>query len=203
MPSIPAFCDNCGTVFNSGLFCENAINVTLSQNRSGPCPNCGGWGHVPSGLFNFIGGTIQILSAPERTIAEFTFLTQIIRNAKAKKQSSEEVAAQIRKDLPGLTELANLLPKNRGELYGFLAVVLAVITLLTQSCQSTPNISIGVSQVVEQTILNASAAKQKLPIPPQLKKKVGRNGPCPCGSGKKFKKCCGLKTNGDSGAASR
>jgi preprotein translocase subunit SecA len=22
-------------------------------------------------------------------------------------------------------------------------------------------------------------------------KKVGRNAPCPCGSGKKFKKCCG------------
>ncbi|MBI3600630.1 MAG: SEC-C domain-containing protein [Nitrospinae bacterium] len=22
--------------------------------------------------------------------------------------------------------------------------------------------------------------------------KVGRNAPCPCGSGKKFKKCCGL-----------
>jgi preprotein translocase subunit SecA len=23
--------------------------------------------------------------------------------------------------------------------------------------------------------------------------KVGRNDPCPCGSGKKYKKCCGLK----------
>ncbi|MCK4727443.1 MAG: SEC-C domain-containing protein, partial [Desulfobacterales bacterium] len=23
------------------------------------------------------------------------------------------------------------------------------------------------------------------------KKKVGRNQPCPCGSGKKYKKCCG------------
>jgi preprotein translocase subunit SecA len=23
-------------------------------------------------------------------------------------------------------------------------------------------------------------------------KKVGRNDPCPCGSGKKFKKCCGV-----------
>ncbi|MDQ3960483.1 MAG: SEC-C metal-binding domain-containing protein [Pseudomonadota bacterium] len=23
------------------------------------------------------------------------------------------------------------------------------------------------------------------------RQKVGRNGPCPCGSGKKFKKCCG------------
>ncbi|MBC7238419.1 MAG: SEC-C domain-containing protein, partial [Chloroflexi bacterium] len=26
-----------------------------------------------------------------------------------------------------------------------------------------------------------------------LKKKVGRNDPCPCGSGKKYKKCCMLK----------
>ncbi|MCZ2154947.1 MAG: SEC-C domain-containing protein [Bryobacterales bacterium] len=24
--------------------------------------------------------------------------------------------------------------------------------------------------------------------------KVGRNDPCPCGSGKKFKKCCGAAT---------
>ncbi len=27
--------------------------------------------------------------------------------------------------------------------------------------------------------------------PATVKKKVGRNDPCPCGSGKKFKKCCG------------
>ena len=26
-------------------------------------------------------------------------------------------------------------------------------------------------------------------------KKVGPNDPCPCGSGKKYKKCCGLKEN--------
>ena len=26
---------------------------------------------------------------------------------------------------------------------------------------------------------------------PELTQKVGRNDPCPCGSGKKFKKCCG------------
>jgi SEC-C motif domain protein len=27
--------------------------------------------------------------------------------------------------------------------------------------------------------------------PPRISQKVGRNEPCPCGSGKKFKKCCG------------
>ncbi len=29
------------------------------------------------------------------------------------------------------------------------------------------------------------------PQPPLRKEKTGRNDPCPCGSGKKFKKCCG------------
>jgi preprotein translocase subunit SecA len=27
--------------------------------------------------------------------------------------------------------------------------------------------------------------------PLEVGKKVGRNAPCPCGSGKKYKKCCG------------
>ena len=27
--------------------------------------------------------------------------------------------------------------------------------------------------------------------PVRVEKKVGRNEPCPCGSGKKYKKCCG------------
>jgi SWIM/SEC-C metal-binding protein len=29
------------------------------------------------------------------------------------------------------------------------------------------------------------------PIPVTAAPKIGRNDPCPCGSGKKFKKCCG------------
>ena len=28
--------------------------------------------------------------------------------------------------------------------------------------------------------------------PRKVTKKVGRNDPCPCGSGKKYKKCCGM-----------
>ena len=33
--------------------------------------------------------------------------------------------------------------------------------------------------------------KAKEPLPPRALRKVGRNAPCPCGSGKKYKKCCG------------
>jgi hypothetical protein len=31
-----------------------------------------------------------------------------------------------------------------------------------------------------------------LPAPPRGTGRIGRNDPCPCGSGKKFKKCCGV-----------
>jgi len=37
------------------------------------------------------------------------------------------------------------------------------------------------------------ASKKPVVVPtsaPIRKEKVGRNDPCPCGSGKKFKKCC-------------
>jgi uncharacterized protein len=34
---------------------------------------------------------------------------------------------------------------------------------------------------------NASTFRRSMP-------KVGRNDPCPCGSGKKFKQCCGRTT---------
>jgi preprotein translocase subunit SecA len=50
-----------------------------------------------------------------------------------------------------------------------------------------------------RSAMSPDAAEQRsgLPRPPAAKKKggkvgkVGRNEPCPCGSGKKYKKCCG------------
>lgn len=30
------------------------------------------------------------------------------------------------------------------------------------------------------------------PVKPATSGKINRNAPCPCGSGKKYKKCCGL-----------
>jgi preprotein translocase subunit SecA len=35
------------------------------------------------------------------------------------------------------------------------------------------------------------AAEKQAPPVKRETRKVGRNEPCPCGSGKKYKKCCG------------
>ncbi|MBQ1389970.1 MAG: preprotein translocase subunit SecA [Clostridia bacterium] len=40
-----------------------------------------------------------------------------------------------------------------------------------------------------------SSNSSEAPQPKKVTKKVGRNDPCPCGSGKKYKKCCGMKEN--------
>jgi uncharacterized protein YecA (UPF0149 family) len=32
---------------------------------------------------------------------------------------------------------------------------------------------------------------------PAVSQKIGRNDPCPCGSGKKYKKCCGMNGSVD------
>jgi preprotein translocase subunit SecA len=40
----------------------------------------------------------------------------------------------------------------------------------------------------------ASQGEQKVKQIRLEQPKVGRNDPCPCGSGKKYKKCCGKDT---------
>ena len=190
MPMLPAFCDTCGTVFGSGIVADNATNITFSGNRSGPCPKCGGMGRIPDGVFNFIGNTIEILRAPARTVAELTHLAEILREAQEKSQTKGEVSARIEKELPSLASLSKLLPENRAELYGFLAVVLAAVQLFTQSPQlPATNVTINTTQVISQVLAPQPAATAATNA--KSGPKVGRNEPCPCGSGKKYKKCCG------------
>ncbi len=44
----------------------------------------------------------------------------------------------------------------------------------------------------EQVMKPAEAGSDAAVEPRKVKDKVGRNDPCPCGSGKKYKKCCGM-----------
>jgi preprotein translocase subunit SecA len=42
-----------------------------------------------------------------------------------------------------------------------------------------------------QTAEGPDGPRQPAKVPVKVGQKVGRNDPCPCGSGKKYKKCCG------------
>ncbi len=47
--------------------------------------------------------------------------------------------------------------------------------------------------VARPPIPPAVSVQDPLPLPEPTTRRVGRNDPCPCGSGKKFKKCCGSR----------
>ena len=51
-------------------------------------------------------------------------------------------------------------------------------------------------QVAEPTSATHGNAEPERKAPKRAEAKVGRNDPCPCGSGKKYKNCCGKVTNG-------
>lgn len=149
---MPAFCDTCATAFNSGIFVENSMNLSFTGNKAGPCPSCGGMGHIPDGVFNFINNTIEVLSAPERTILELTRFAQILREAKAKTETREQVVSRIEQEVPALSSLGNLLPKNRSDLYAFITIVLAAISLFNQTLPTQNSTTIIVTQVIQQVI---------------------------------------------------
>jgi preprotein translocase subunit SecA len=58
---------------------------------------------------------------------------------------------------------------------------------------SEPESLEDIQQPKEQNLVfsgSGEAPQKKKPVRRQARK-VGRNAPCPCGSGKKYKKCCG------------
>ena len=50
-------------------------------------------------------------------------------------------------------------------------------------------------QVAKETAAAGASDGTSKPAPKRVGKKIGMNDPCPCGSGKKYKKCCYLKAD--------
>ena len=189
---VPAVCDNCGTIFPSSFEVSNSTNISFSGCGAGPCPVCGGMGHIPDGVYNFLGNTIEFLSGPSRSIAELERLAALLERAKTSNASSQAVAKEIDESIPELSSIKDWLPKNRSELYAFIALLLSALSLMINQSDSGEPSKVEVNTVINNVYQQAPEA-QVAPSPEKPKKqktKVGRNEPCPCGSGKKFKKCC-------------
>ena len=53
-------------------------------------------------------------------------------------------------------------------------------------------LNLGFASAEESDIQKASRERSQKQQPLRSEDKIGRNDPCPCGSGKKYKKCCGV-----------
>ena len=185
MPVMPAYCDNCGAAFNSGFFLDNCTNVTLSGIQSGPCPRCGSMGSVPDGVFNVIGGVIERISLLRDNEEILTKASEILTNALEVRASAQEVAQEIRRETPQISNLADVLPKTRVELYAFLSlIVLIIATILSNTDEYSDD------ELLEKAIERSMQPEYYIPYEPP--KPQSRNSECSCGSGKRYKHCCGV-----------
>ncbi|MCC8256646.1 SEC-C metal-binding domain-containing protein [Vibrio campbellii] len=199
MPVIPAFCDNCGTPFPSGIFAENCLQMTMTGNRSGPCPKCGGMGSVPDGVFNVLGNAIEIINAPSKTIEQLQRYAQVLDEAKEQRLSREEVKQKINEEVPEFSSVSQYLPKSRSELYAFLALIVSILAYVTPLMMSDD----GMSESDVESLINNSV--QQMLMQQEIERlsrenkelkgfefsKPSRNSDCSCGSTKKYKNCCG------------
>lgn len=131
MPMIPAVCDRCGTFFPSGIAVENASNVSLRNNKSGPCPNCGGLGSVLDGTFDARGNVLSLISGPDITVLHLQRLRDILEAGEKKGRSPSAVAKQIEREIPALKSVAHFV-RNQGKktnLVDVAGLVLAAIAI--------------------------------------------------------------------------
>ena len=162
------------------------LNVSDDAPVSRRCPACGGRGRVLGGTYEFADSAIKFLQGPERTRSELEKLAGIFRAARERGARVEEVKAEVEREAPELSSLADMLPKNRNELYAFITMIVAVLALMLQAMDAGETPQVEVNQVIEQTVVQTAPAQDG-----RLGQKVGRNDPCPCGSGHKFKRCHG------------
>ncbi|MFA0367838.1 SEC-C metal-binding domain-containing protein [Vibrio cyclitrophicus] len=192
MPALPAFCDDCGTAFPSGFFFENCAHISMSGNKSGPCPKCGGMGSIPDGVFNIMGDVIKIIDAPRKTIEQLSRYVKVLHDARSQGLPREEVKRKIEEDIPELSSIVSFLPKTRTELYAFIAVLISIFTYLKED-PKPQDINIMINSAIEQTMsqqqdIHPIANENK----PEIKfERPSRNDSCSCGSGVKYKYCCG------------
>ena len=168
MPVIPAICDNCGTLFDSGFHFENARNVKLSGNKASPCPNCGGIGSVPDGLYNFLDGSIELITGPKKTVNNLSRLANYIKEAKEAGKDSEEIKNDLARDFEEFNSIKDYLPKSRTELYAFLTVLIMLINLIVDSAKKQKiEVTTGLSKEEVQEFVDDS-------IDQSLNKELGK-----------------------------
>ncbi len=81
-----------------------------------------------------------------------------------------------------------------------------LVAYKTQGHETFQNMMAGVRHEIVHTIYHVGIVKQEKPREKErvpAGDKIGRNDPCPCGSGKKYKKCCGKEGQGQASVSTR
>ena len=180
--------------------------MTVFENAevSEPCPMCGRHrGRVLAGEQQFVRDAEKLLQGPERDAEKLGRLAKFLRKARERSYSDDEIRERANEEAPALSSLIEQLLDVRPERVDLATwhALLATIIRALETGQGGENDDIlKPSQVIYDSInqYNVTTVQPSSTTddPQHEAHKVGRNDPCPCGSGKKYKKCHGSPTAG-------
>lgn len=145
MAAIPAICDKCHAVFDSGFSGGGGSTVLMRGCRSGPCPECGAMGSVPDGTYSLNETLIRFLSGPRSSYQRLAYVAETIRRMQAEDASADEILLEVSRTSPALAWFGVFLGKP--SIHVYFSTLLSVAALL-QNCDQTSEIQEAVRRGV-------------------------------------------------------
>lgn len=207
---IPAECGNCGYLYPSGYGFDPAdtgieVSMTVFENAevSEPCPMCGRRrSRVLAGEHQLVRDAEKLLRDSPRDATELDRLMEFLQGSRGSNGSADEVRERAGEQIPELSGLVDELLDSssaRVSLSTWHDLLVATLQALEAHADGASNDHIWPSQVIYGSMnrYNITTVQPSAPTEDQQHEahKVGRNDPCPCGSGKKYKKCHGSPTS--------
>jgi hypothetical protein len=190
MQGMVAFCENpsCGSVFEHAGIIGGSGNVTINMTntRIGPCPNCGGVGLVPDGVYEYANHFIEFIKGPIKSVMLLKQLEELFMGARESNQSKEEILQEIDNSIPEASEFINNIP----DIATFNQWITLVISILTFAILLHATYSDNDDDKYKDMFLEHLLQENKRLQQP--KEPIRRNSQCICGSGQRYKHCCGV-----------
>lgn len=190
MNGMIAFCENpnCGSVFeHSNIFggSGNAV-IEMKDTRIGPCPNCGDYGLVPDGVYEYANHLIEFIKGPIKSVMLLKQLETLIVEAKKSNKSKEQILDEVDSTFPEASEFFRKIP-DIAILNQWVMFVLAILTfaILIQTTYFNEDDSDKYKDMFLEHLMQENKRLQ------QPREPIRRNSQCDCDSGKRYKHCCG------------
>jgi len=175
-------------VVNQNMIKGHGATLIVKGGIFFPCPHCGGRASTPGGEFRVEHDTIiRVSDNLSKTQAgelksRLASLNEHGYSINVLKEIVESYAPQL------LTYVQAL---DKGDAPSRTRWVLLLFFILWQIANNTTcslDMKLDMNRLLDNSVRQTN---QKIAPAAKSSSQPGRNDPCPCGSGKKFKKCCG------------
>ncbi len=158
---------------------------------------------VLAGEHQLVRDAEKLLQSDERDAEELGRLAEFLRASRERGDPVDEIRERAQGEVPELSGLVGALldaRTSRVEVATWHALLIATLRALEEGQAGESDESLKPSRIVYDSVnrYNVTTVQPSSTTeePGQAVHKVGRNDPCPCGSGKKYKKCHGSPTGG-------